>query len=77
MDEKSKDKKKYAPSVALQRRETFYPPQNINTLITGITKIKGAGIKRATVITEIVKDYFDKLPEERLEKIKRAGKNGY
>jgi hypothetical protein len=51
------DERKYAPSVALDRRVSCYPPDKYLTLIKAQSERTGDSASR--IVTEAIKAYYD------------------
>ena len=53
--------RKHHKSCSMQRRSQFYPPMKYKILLVGFAEAED--ISESKAITNIIKDYFSRLPE--------------
>lgn len=62
-------------SVAVTRRVQGYPPPRIHSLAVGYSKVYNVG--QSELVTEALKQFFDRMPEGERARILTASKNHY
>ncbi len=62
-------------SVAIERRVQCYPPPVYHKLTVGYAAVNG--MTESKVISQALKDFFDRMPQQEKERLLSASKHSY